>query len=141
MGVLDLLCITTDPDATTFYGLAYAEDYNSTDLKLQYAVLVKSNTNPSSPTNLTWSVVSMFNGSQLNGYPNSVNSVDTSCVMSAQGVFTMLGRYKSTFSSTEIMVPFGIRFDPAGTMDPNFGHKGSGAWMNISVADGFNWGQ
>ncbi|KAG0269440.1 hypothetical protein BGZ96_006515, partial [Linnemannia gamsii] len=37
------------------------------------------------------------------------------------------------------MVPFGIRYDPAGTMDPSFSYKGSGAWMNITIADGFNW--
>jgi hypothetical protein len=37
------------------------------------------------------------------------------------------------------MVPFGIRYDPAGTMDPSFGLKGSGAWMNITVAEGFHW--
>ena len=140
MGVLDLLCVTTDPDATTFFGLAYAEDYsNTTVANPQYAVLVKSNTNPSSPGDLNWSVVSMFDGSKLNGYPGSVNSVDTSCTMNALGVFTMFGRYISTASFAGTKVPFGIRYNPAGTMDPKVGYNGRGAWSNVTIKDGFNW--
>ncbi|KAK3830465.1 MAG: hypothetical protein JOS17DRAFT_817441 [Linnemannia elongata] len=135
MGVLDLLCVTTDSDATTFFGFAYAEDYNTAVVKPQYAVLVKSNTNPSSPGDLNWSVVSMFDGSKLNGYPGSVNGVDTSCTMNALGVFTMFGQYTSTATK----VPFGIRYDPTGTMEPRFGYNGRGAWSNITVQDGFNW--
>ncbi|KAK3830447.1 MAG: hypothetical protein JOS17DRAFT_746408 [Linnemannia elongata] len=139
MGVLDLLCVTTDPDATTFFGFAYAEDYNTTVVKPQYAVLVKSNTNPSSPGDLNWSVVSMFDGSKLNGYPGSVNAVDTSCTMNTLGVFTMIGQYNSTASFVGTKVPFGIRYDPAGTMEPRFGYDGRGAWSNITVKEGFNW--
>ncbi|KAK3830444.1 MAG: hypothetical protein JOS17DRAFT_746404 [Linnemannia elongata] len=139
MGVLDLLCVTTDPDATTFFGFAYAEDYNTTVVKPQYAVLVKSNTNPSSPGDLNWSVVSMFDGSKLNGYPGSVNAVDTSCTMNTLGVFTMIGQYNWTASFAGTKVPFGIRYDPAGTMEPRYGYNGRGAWSNITINDEFSW--
>jgi hypothetical protein len=139
MGVLDLLCVTTDLDATTFFGLAYAEDYSSTDVKPQYVVLVKSNTNPSSPTDLAWSVLSKFDGSKLKGYPGSVNGVDTSCTITARGVFTMVGRYKATSSPVDVMANFGIRYDPTALMDNRIEFDGPGVWMNISIADGYHY--
>ncbi|KAK3830446.1 MAG: hypothetical protein JOS17DRAFT_775274 [Linnemannia elongata] len=128
MGVLDLLCVTTDPDATTFFGFAYAEDYNTTVSKPKYAVLIKSNTKPISPGDLTWSVVSMFDSSKLAGNPNSVAAADCSCVLSEQGVFTMFGLTPASLSSSTSKMPFGIRYDPTG-----------GTWMNVTVAAGYTW--
>ncbi|KAG0271605.1 hypothetical protein BGZ96_005748, partial [Linnemannia gamsii] len=124
MGVLDLLCVTTDPASSTFYGFAYAEDYSSSVVQSQYAVLVMSNSSPTAPTDLTWSVVSMIDGSHLNGYPASMTSVDTSCSYSAQGVFTMLGQYKTTPSPDSRKIPFGFRYYPSGTMDSKFRFNG-----------------
>lgn len=141
MGKLNLLCLTTDLSATTFFGFAYAEDYDSTLLQPLYAVLVKSNVNPSPSTteNLDWFVVSKIDGSKLSGYPGSINGIDTSCAMNALGVFTMFGQYTSTTPFASTKLPFGIRYDPAGKMDPRVGYNGDGAWSNITVADGFTW--
>ncbi|KAF9537642.1 hypothetical protein EC957_007849 [Mortierella hygrophila] len=72
MGVFNLFCVTTDPDATSFFGFAYAEGYSSTLLQPQYAALVESNTDPTSPGDLNWSVVSKFDGSKLSGYPGTM---------------------------------------------------------------------
>lgn len=139
MGKLDLLCVTTDVNATTFFGFAYAEDYNSTLLQPLYAVLVKSNANSSFTQGLRWSVVSKFDASKLSGYPGLINGVDTSCAMNALGVFTLFGQYTSTTSFGSTKLPFGIRYDPAGKMNPRVGYNGDGAWSNITVADGFTW--
>ncbi|KAF9154159.1 hypothetical protein BG015_001735 [Linnemannia schmuckeri] len=140
MGFLDLSCMTTDPDGTTFYGLSYANDYSSNNgAKPKYTVLVRSNTNPSFPTDLKWSIVSMFESSKLTGYADAVNGGDYSCAINGQGVFTMFGRYKVPSSSGDNKVPFGIRYDPSGAMDPSFGLKGPGSWMNITVNTGYNW--
>ncbi|OAQ27942.1 hypothetical protein K457DRAFT_20596 [Linnemannia elongata AG-77] len=139
MGKLDLLCVTTDVNATTFFGFAYAEDYNSTLLQPLYAVLVKSNAHSSFMQGLRWSVVSKFDASKLSGYPGLINGVDTSCAMNALGVFTMFGQYSSTTPFASTKLPFGIRYDPAGKMNPMVGYNGDGAWSNITVADGFTW--
>lgn len=139
MGILDLLCVTTDPVSSTFYGFAYAQDFSTSIAQPLYAVLVMSNSSPTSPTDLTWSVVSMIDGSQLNGYPASVTSVDTSCSYNAQGVFTMLGQYNATSSPGSRKIPYGFRYYPSGSMDPKFRFNGVGSWSNITMADGFNW--
>ncbi|KAG0078008.1 hypothetical protein BGZ90_006108 [Linnemannia elongata] len=88
---------------------------------------------------LKWSVVSKFDASKLSGYPGLINGVDISCAMNALGVFTMFGQYTSTTPFTSTKLPFGIRYDPAGKMNPRVGYNGDGAWSNITVADGFTW--
>lgn len=128
MGVIDLVCVTTDPGATTYYGLAYADDYGQGSKKINYAVLIKSNTRPISPGDLTWSVVSMFESSKLAGDPYSVAAADCSCVINEQGVFTMFGLSAGAMSTTASTFPFGIRYDPT-----------SGAWMNVTVNAGYTW--
>lgn len=138
-GVLRLLCVTTDPEATTFFGFAYAADYSATTSKPQLAVLVRSNTNPSSEGDLTWSVVSKVDGSKLNGYPGAVTGFDYSCAINAELVFTVFGRHATTSPYTNHKVPFGIRYTPTGAMEPRFGYNGLGVWTNISVSEGLNW--
>ncbi|KAG0065135.1 hypothetical protein BGZ89_008578 [Linnemannia elongata] len=128
MGVIDLVCVTTDPGATTYYGLAYADDYGQGSKRINYAVLIKSNTKPISPGDLTWSVVSMFDSSKLAGDPYSVTAADCSCVINEQGVFTMFGLSAGAMSTTASTFPFGIRYDPT-----------SGAWMNVTVNAGYTW--
>ncbi|KAF9295656.1 hypothetical protein BGZ88_001726 [Linnemannia elongata] len=128
MGVIDLVCVTTDPGATTYYGLAYADDYGQGSKKINYAVLIKSNTRPISPGDLTWSVVSMFESSKLAGDPYSVAAADCSCVINEQGVFTMFGLSAGALSTTASTLPFGIRYDPT-----------SGVWMNVTVNAGYTW--
>ncbi|KAG9069779.1 hypothetical protein KI688_009104 [Linnemannia hyalina] len=92
-GVLNILCVTTDPNAATFFGFAYADDYSTITTNPQLAVRVRSNTNPSSEGDFTWSVVSKLDGSKLNGYPDAVNGVDYSRAINAELVVTVFGRH------------------------------------------------
>lgn len=139
MGLLNTICITTDPGVTAFYGLAFAEGYGPNNDKPEYAILVRSNTNPVSSTNITWTTISTFDSSKLAGYPNAAKGVDYSCAYNEQGVFTMFGRTAGGSSSVTTMVPFGVRYNPNGSMDPRFNYQGTGAWMNITVEDGHTW--
>lgn len=58
MGALDLICITTNPESTTFYGFAYADIYEC-DLYhgCSYNVLAKSNSDPTDPKAMAWSLI------------------------------------------------------------------------------------
>ncbi|KAF9124080.1 hypothetical protein BGX30_001114 [Mortierella sp. GBA39] len=138
MGLIDTICITTDPGVTAFYGLAFAEGYGPNSAKPEHAILVRSNTNPVSSTNITWTTISTFDSSKLTGYPNAAKGVDYSCAYNEQGVFTMFGRTTGGSPSVTTMVPFGVRYDPNGSMDPGFNYLGTGAWMNITV-EGYTW--
>jgi len=143
MGFIDLICITADPDATTFYGLAYThiqEQSPSGNYDTQNLVLVKSNTNPSSPSNLTWSVVSRIDSWELVAMDvvdgsGVFGSTEFSCTVNAQGVFTVF-REPGYYSTTGLS---GMRYDPTGTKDPSSDSQGPGTWMNMTIDSGYNW--
>ncbi|KAG0287792.1 hypothetical protein BGZ96_008315 [Linnemannia gamsii] len=126
MGVLDLRCIATDTAATAFYGFAYAKGYDpatpDTPNTNNYTVLVKSNTNPSSPSALTWSLVSMTQTETLTYY-DPAYSEGFACAVSAQGVFSAF----TAFVAPSVK-PFGIRYNP-----------GSGAWTSLAVDSNYAW--
>ncbi|KAG9069771.1 hypothetical protein KI688_009096 [Linnemannia hyalina] len=117
---------------------AFAEGYGPNNAKPEHAILFRSNTNPASSTNITWTTISTFDSSKLAGYPNAAKGVDYSCAYNEQGVFTMFGRTTGGSPSVTTMVPFGVRYDPNGSMDPGFNYQGTGAWMNITV-EGYTW--
>ncbi|KAF9146015.1 hypothetical protein BGX30_005111 [Mortierella sp. GBA39] len=137
MGVLDIICLTTDPDSTAFYGFAYAYSYDCS--YCSYNVLVKSNANPTSGSTLTWSLVSKIDSKNITGTAVDMYA-QFSCAINAQGVFTMFGWTRDSggsYSNPEIT--YGVRYDPAGTMDANYNFQGSGAWMNVTIDKAYNW--
>ncbi|KAG0065137.1 hypothetical protein BGZ89_008580 [Linnemannia elongata] len=138
MGVLDIICLTTDPDSTAFYGFAYADsnDCNFRRGSCTNYVLVKSNTNPTSGSTVTWSLVSKINNKNMTGNPIYIYNTRFSCAINAQGVFTMFGW---TYYLDRLAIPFGVRYDPAGTMDAKYNFQGSGAWMNVTIDQAYNW--
>jgi hypothetical protein len=141
MGVLDLLCVTTDPDATTFYAFAYASEYNC-NISNSYCynnVLIKSNTNPTDPKAITWTLVSRIDSKNMMGSVRYVYKTDFSCIMNAQGVFTMFGWNRDLDDNGSVVTPFGLRYDPAGKMDAKYNFKGPGAWMNLTVERVHDW--
>ncbi|KAF9153496.1 hypothetical protein BG015_003276 [Linnemannia schmuckeri] len=139
MGVLDIICLTADPASTTFYGFAYADIYDCN----YYGgclnnVLVKSQANPVSGKNITWSLVSRIDSRNMTGIAKSVYSASFSCSVSAQGVFTMFGwTLNSGRNGPE--TAYGIRYDPTGTMDTKYNFQGSGAWINMTIDRAYNW--
>ncbi|KAF9285895.1 hypothetical protein BGZ88_009354 [Linnemannia elongata] len=139
MGVLDIGCLTTDPDSTTFYGFAFANSYDCPQIDgCTNYVLVKSNANPTSGSTLSWSLVSKISGRSLNMDFISTENYHLSCAINTQGVFTTFGWVRDLSNNGEA-VPFGVRYDPAGTMDTKYNFKGSGAWMKMAVDKAYNW--
>ncbi|KAH7050540.1 hypothetical protein BKA57DRAFT_458986 [Linnemannia elongata] len=139
MGVFDIGCLTTDPESTTFYGFAFANSYDCPQIDgCTNHVLVKSNANPTSGSTLSWSLVSKISGRSLNMDLMSTENYHLSCAINTQGVFTTFGWVRD-LSNNGGAVPFGVRYDPAGTMDAKYNFKGSGAWMNMAVDKAYNW--
>lgn len=134
MGKLDIGCLTSTPDSSTFYGLDVTSSY---DYAVEYKsgssfVIFKSNANPTSPENLTWSLVSRLYIEDL-----GIGSLsDYSCAVDANGVFTF---FFEDYSSPNI--PSGIRYDPNGKADSGAvtGSKGPGTWRSISVDRSHQW--
>ncbi|KAF9907037.1 hypothetical protein EC991_011341 [Linnemannia zychae] len=136
MGFLDFACLTADADATTFYGIAYADKY-SADTHLgrwKYNVLVKSNSNPSSPSDLTWTVISIFDASKLTGYNSYTPYINQQvCAISEQGVFTVFGYSTGSKTDSKDSDYYGFQYNPAAPQDPEFNVKGSGTWTGITI--------
>ncbi|KAK5822327.1 hypothetical protein F5H01DRAFT_410631 [Linnemannia elongata] len=138
MGALDLICVTTDPDSTAFYGFAYADSYDCSYGYCSNNVLVKSNANPTSGSSLTWSLVSKISSRNMTSVASYIFDAKFSCAISAQGVFTMFGWTRGGMYSGPNSA-FGVRYDPAGTMDAKYNFQGSGAWMNVTIDLAYNW--
>ncbi|KAF9931743.1 hypothetical protein FBU30_009667 [Linnemannia zychae] len=140
MGIIDTIaCLTTDPAATTYYALSRDVTYNNT-APIQI-ILLKSNSNPTSPSSLTWSVVSRIDQSPLvDSSADVFTTYSCTCAVDAQGVFTLFGSPKGASNSLPPNIPVGIRYDPASTTDPKYNYKGPGGWMNIIIDPKYNWG-
>ncbi|KAF8936753.1 hypothetical protein BGZ47_009358 [Haplosporangium gracile] len=136
MGVLDIICLTTDPDSTTFYGFAYAGIYDCNH-DCSNNVLVKSQANPVSGKNITWSLVSRIDSRNMTGIAAYVDSADFSCSVNAQGVFTMFGWTR--YSRNGPGRTYGLRYDPAGIMDAKYNFQGSGSWMDMAIDRAYDW--
>lgn len=50
----------------------------------------------------------------------------------------MFGRALSD-STSGLKKPYGIRYNPSGSMDDSFNYKRPGAWQNITVVGGYDW--
>ncbi|KAG0071909.1 hypothetical protein BGZ89_008979 [Linnemannia elongata] len=138
MGRLDFLCLTSTPDPSTFYGLDEASSFD--DLPNSYRegsllIIFKSNSNPISPTNLTWSVVSRIPTEDLNVFSHKEHT----CIVNADGVFTF---FFQNYTTDALDVPSGVRYDPFGLPDSDtlIGSKGPGTWKPFKVDPNYQWG-
>lgn len=139
MGRLDFLCLTSTPDSATFYGFDVAHSID--DLPNSYrsgssVIIFKSNSNPTSPANLTWSVVSRISTEYLNAY----SAGDYSCFVDGNGVFTSI--FRNYTSDASKAVPSGFQYDPNGHpgSDTLIGSKGPGTWRPFKVDQSYRWG-
>ncbi|KAF9083152.1 hypothetical protein BGX23_011748 [Mortierella sp. AD031] len=142
MGILPLRCLTTDPAATTLYGLSYA--YKSTDttmptlLRSQHMVPFKSQPNPYSLRNISWSVVSTFPGSAYRSDMTDRWATGFTCAVNSAGLFSAFANYKDgEYSSAESPLE-GLRYDPVGQMGPEYNVTGGGKWSSINVEKNYN---
>ncbi|KAK3841653.1 MAG: hypothetical protein J3R72DRAFT_444660 [Linnemannia gamsii] len=108
-GTLNLDCIASDPASSVFYGIANArsaENYTN-----EYTILVKSNTNPSNPGNLNWSIVSKVEISKTRYRYPLINTVV--CAVSSGGEFSAFYYNPNSMTVTgPVLEPVGVRFDP-----------------------------
>ncbi|KAK3830382.1 MAG: hypothetical protein J3R72DRAFT_516795 [Linnemannia gamsii] len=133
MGKISQPCLTSTPDASTLYGIDITESYDNLPFNYRAGesfVIIKSNTNPTSPEDLTWSVWSR-------AYLLDLGDVDFSgsysCAVTNEGVFTFFYRFIS---------PHGFRYDPNGKPDGSdtlTGPNGRGVWTTIKFDPEYNW--
>ncbi|KAK3830381.1 MAG: hypothetical protein J3R72DRAFT_528067 [Linnemannia gamsii] len=134
MGKLIPDCLTSTPDGSTFYGVESTESTDETVSDSKYDssfVIVKSNTHPTSPENLTWSV---WNRIYLDDLPpKSMSGGKLACAVNNEGVFTFIGRFgSSTFYPSE---PYGYRYDPNGKSGSGSiaAYNGRGTWTVVKI--------
>ncbi|KAG0307329.1 hypothetical protein BGZ97_000436, partial [Linnemannia gamsii] len=134
MGKLGIDCLTSTPDSSTFYGLdsTYSYDYTTEYKDGTSFIIFKSNTNPTSPENLTWSLVSRIYVEDLGfASPN-----DFTCAVDAHGAFTFFFR-----DWKQPNFPSGVLYDPNGIVDSHAiaGSKGPGTWRTIDGSMHYQW--
>ncbi|KAK3814981.1 MAG: hypothetical protein J3Q66DRAFT_432708 [Benniella sp.] len=88
----------------------------------QHYVIAKSNTNPASFTEMTWSTVATISSAAF----GMLHYIITACVVSGQGVVTIFDyNYKV------------IRYDPSATPNGGTASTRPGGWMQINVSNTF----
>ncbi|KAF8928410.1 hypothetical protein BGZ47_001653, partial [Haplosporangium gracile] len=138
MGQLEASCFAQGSD-NTLYALAFGYDHSistSTPGADAVAVLLKSNTSPSSPNALIWEVVSTIRRDSLSSFGDSPK---IQCLVDPNGGFLAWSydAYRSGQSGVSQSRPGGFRYDPFLLEAP--GSKGKGGWMNVETSMNYSW--
>ncbi|KAF9128459.1 hypothetical protein BG015_004335 [Linnemannia schmuckeri] len=138
MGQLEASCFAQGND-NTLYALAFGYDHSlpsSTSGADAVAVLLKSNTSPSSPNTLTWEVVSTVPRDNLLSFGDSFK---IQCLVDPNGGFLAwtYDAYRSGKGAVAQSRPGGFRYDPILPEAP--GSKGKGGWMNVGTSMNYSW--
>ncbi|KAF9083151.1 hypothetical protein BGX23_011747 [Mortierella sp. AD031] len=140
MGKIDIKCLTADPGLTTLYGFAYgftSRKAQETGIKDEM-ILFKSQENPSEVADIKWSAVSTFpTSTEMTGMITRQNA-DFACAVNSAGVFTAISNsyWRNDEKFKDRMQ--GIRYNPAGQMEPEYKVTGDGVWSALEVASNFN---
>ena len=138
MGVLEFDCVTTNAEATTFYGLtnaainpnAYGAAANNMNI-----VLVKSNISPSSVATTNWSFLSSY--SSLNLATKNDIPLTAGCAVNSKGVVTFVAAHYMFLPSRPYSEhAVALRWDPLGSLDPMLS-QGSGGWSLLTLSPAF----
>ncbi|KAH7052597.1 hypothetical protein BKA57DRAFT_490850 [Linnemannia elongata] len=137
MGILKFDCMTTDPAATTFYGITNTDRYGDSTAGGWYKnmVLAKSNANPSSVMNTNWSFLSSYSSKSLSiagGIPTVAG-----CAVDSRGVVTFVAAHY-LYDATKPYSAYitALRYDPAGVADPALS-QGTGSWSTLALNPAF----
>ncbi|KAI8358000.1 hypothetical protein B0O80DRAFT_443759 [Mortierella sp. GBAus27b] len=127
--VLEPNCIATD--GTYLYAHALLTiAIGGPSVNNQNIVLVQSNPNPSSLTDISWKVVSTINQSKLYILQGLASIKSFNCHVDSNGVFTILATSSKSFSADQAPSRVrGYQFDPTG----------GGSWTNVDVTDNYKW--
>ncbi|KAG0269976.1 hypothetical protein DFQ27_001237 [Actinomortierella ambigua] len=135
MGQLEVECFATDELSMVLYAFAYGFDQsrgNSYEDR-QIGILLKSNSAPSGPTGVTWSVVSTVRQDSLRFL-----RMAPACVVDPSGVFVAFSsRTNLNSQDPSNDRPGGIMYDP--TLTPTRNSTGPGGWANINVPNTYPW--
>ncbi|KAK5805617.1 hypothetical protein F5H01DRAFT_74752 [Linnemannia elongata] len=105
---LNLDCMAADRSSNYLYGLASADITRASPVNYadSFVVLIRSNFNPTSLTNITWSVISHTVGTKLSySYP-TFTSVD--CVVADDGSFKLLSDVLTGYSPMQPQFQWGF---------------------------------
>ncbi|OAQ32831.1 hypothetical protein K457DRAFT_15904 [Linnemannia elongata AG-77] len=137
MGILKFDCMTTDPAATTFYGITNTDRYGDSTAGGLYKnmVLAKSNANPSSVMNTNWSFLSSYSSKSLSiagGIPTVAG-----CAVDSRGVVTFVAaHYPYDATKPYSAYSTALRYDPAGVANPDLS-QGTGSWSTLALNPAF----
>ncbi|KAF9086586.1 hypothetical protein BGX29_001332, partial [Mortierella sp. GBA35] len=108
MGVIDLDCIASNPNSSAIYGIGNAEEGSGNIA----TVLVRSNDNPSSISDINWSYLRSVSSGWGTGLHYKYSRYgDVDCAVRSSGAFTSFF-YNPQFSVTgPALVPMGIQFN------------------------------
>ncbi|KAF9929808.1 hypothetical protein FBU30_001182 [Linnemannia zychae] len=123
-------CVTSD--GSTFY--AHDILFLTLGSSERTIVLAKSNANPTSFDNVSWTVVATAKETDL-GYLSGMNILKTIlCHVDSKGVFTIIATTtKSSINDPENLPPGGYQYTP----DPN--NSGTGTWSKITFKEPYTW--
>ncbi|KAK3814979.1 MAG: hypothetical protein J3Q66DRAFT_203245 [Benniella sp.] len=139
MGIIDPSCVAAGPE-NTVYAFALALTYGNSTMPpgSQHYVIAKSNANPTSSKEMTWSIVATISSSAF----SMLDKVIT-CVISDQGVVTVFGdtKYDPRLGISDAYGYMVIRYDPSATPNGGMASTGPGGWMNITVSNTYTLGR
>ncbi|KAF8937612.1 hypothetical protein EDD21DRAFT_374965 [Dissophora ornata] len=130
MGGLGLQCVTAN--GTRLLGMSYTTLTNdTTSVYANYVLLIQSNPNPASVSDISWSLVSAY--PRVTSYPQDYSPLVCN-VDPTTGVFSMMSAFNLTDPSTPTpnlphRLPGGLQYDPR-----------TGAWSNFTIDSDYHWG-
>ncbi|KAF9550506.1 hypothetical protein EC957_000180 [Mortierella hygrophila] len=124
-------CVTSD--GTTFY--AHATFSLGSGNTGRTIVIAKSNTNPASFSDVTWSIYATVSEADMGTYLQGMNILKAMlCSVDSQGVFTIISTStKTSINSPETLGMGGYQYTPHA--DPTTG----GTWTTILMKDPYPW--
>ncbi|KAK3830466.1 MAG: hypothetical protein JOS17DRAFT_791172 [Linnemannia elongata] len=131
-----------DPEQTIIYGLVYgysSDKQQSRGYQRDVIILIKSQANPSSISDIKWSVVSTFPSSTWLTPMITHSNPQLACAVSSDEVFTALSFGAPVNRGASAIRTFsGIRYNPVGQMGPEYGVTGGGVWVAVDISSRYN---
>ncbi|KAG0211006.1 hypothetical protein BGX33_004561 [Mortierella sp. NVP41] len=140
MGKVDIKCFTSDSGLITLYefGFGFSSTNAHTTRKKDEMVLFKSQPNPFNMTDLKWSTVSTFPTSTELTSMVTRDYPEVACAINSAGVFTALAYSDARDDERSTDTLQGIRYNPAGQMEPEYNVTGGGVWSTLDVEPSYN---
>ncbi|KAH7033867.1 hypothetical protein BKA57DRAFT_497326 [Linnemannia elongata] len=133
MGQLTVNCFA-EGASNTLYAFAFGYDLSAKTGDGAVAILLQSNSSPSTPDALTWQVVSTISKSELFSF---MNNSDIRCTADPSGGFLVISQDAYALGSSKGR-PGGFRYDPNLTTSSTT-TTGKGGWVNVDSPLSYSW--